>query len=425
MRFNPTRSNKLSSPEPFTADSNNHPSKHSTHELSIDDDEDSATTATTSKQTMEVQDHMKREEDGAPRYNKKSKISTDDSMIRHSSPSPTQSQSQSSTYTTASASSSTTTMASTSSSQELHPSNYLPQYLTNYCEHSHGDFFISPFFDARLIAQLMYEGFLPIATSRFLVPKLHKERCVIYPLNKNLEAQSQLPRQQQQQQNESTENNQCGVHISKSTKKKAKRFTFTVNQEFEKVVQGCHHQHGISWLYPPIVRAFRQLHQASIHSNASGKSTNTTVTKGAASHTDGNEIVDEDICNDGETFPVKLYSVEVYNAQTGKLAGGELGYAVGTLYTSLTGFSSEDSAGSVQLGALGKLLWSLGFDMWDMGMSLAYKTKLGAKEMERGEFVDTVKALRTKKLDMTGTECILKCDEPRSCKDLISLSERI
>jgi len=275
------------------------------------------------------------------------------------------------------------------------------------------------------------------------------------------------------------------VHISKSTKKKAKRFTFTVNQEFEKVVQGCHHQHGISWLYPPIVRAFRQLHQASIHSqsnsnsnanatansnanansnsnaNSNATSTPTTATSAAsaASHTNANEIIeDEDISsndennnnnddnhnhnhndgdNDGDTdtntdtdtdtdtFPVKLYSVEVYNAHTGKLAGGELGYAVGTLYTSLTGFSCEDSAGSVQLGALGKLLWSLGFDMWDMGMSLAYKTKLGAEEMERGVFVDTVKALRKKKLNETGTECILKCDAPRSCKELIGLSERI
>lgn len=332
----------------------------------------------------------------------------------------------------------------------------------------------------------MYEGFLPIATSRFLVPKLHKERCVIYPLNRY--NSNPNPRQQQQQEQEqqngsrttqnSSNNNQnrtqnqnqnqcCGVHISKSTKKKAKRFTFTVNQEFEKVVQGCHHQHGISWLYPPIVRAFRQLHQATILSNnndgdgndCSSSNGNTTgngngngtdrdrdkpvsataaidkaTGKGAGTRKSAKKIVEEDDVSsndsddssyDTDTFPVKLYSVEVYNAQTGKLAGGELGYAVGTLYTSLTGFSCEDSAGSVQLGALGKLLWSLGFDMWDMGMSLAYKTKLGAEEMNRGVFVDTVKALRKKKLNETGMECILKCDAPRSCKELIGLSERI
>ena len=48
--------------------------------------------------------------------------------------------------------------------------------------------------------------------------------------------------------------------------------------------------------------------------------------------------------------PVRLYSVEVYDASSGVLAGGELGYSVGGVYSSLTGFSEMDGAGSVQLG---------------------------------------------------------------------------
>jgi hypothetical protein len=48
--------------------------------------------------------------------------------------------------------------------------------------------------------------------------------------------------------------------------------------------------------------------------------------------------------------PVRLYSVEVYDASSGVLAGGELGYSVGGVYSSLTGFSEMDAAGSVQLG---------------------------------------------------------------------------
>merc|ERR1739844_860360 len=91
------------------------------------------------------------------------------------------------------------------------------------------------------------------------------------------------------------------------------------------------------------------------------------------------------------SYPVGLYSIEVWNAQTGQLAGGELGYTIGTIYTSLTGFSREDSAGSVQLATLGKILCMSGFEMWDLGMGLDYKTHLGAKTMERIDFVDRVK----------------------------------
>lgn len=117
----------------------------------------------------------------------------------------------------------------------------------------------------------------------------------------------------------------------------------------------------------------------------------------------------------------------MYNAQTGKLAGGELGYAFGKIYTSLTGFAAEDSAGSVQLAALGTLLWSLGFDMWDMGMSLDYKAKLGAHEMERDDFVNKVKELRVQNVPGMSTsadgESII-CNEPRNCRDILQQCKR-
>jgi len=111
---------------------------------------------------------------------------------------------------------------------------------------------------------------------------------------------------------------------------------------------------------------------------------------------------------------VRLYSVEVWNAVTGELAAGELGYSVGSVYTSLTGFTAEDSAGSVQLAALGRFLSRGSFDMWDLGMELDYKTRLGAHNMDRVLFVDTIKKLRIKDPNVR-----LKCDERLCCKDII------
>jgi hypothetical protein len=60
------------------------------------------------------------------------------------------------------------------------------------------------------------------------------------------------------------------------------------------------------------------------------------------------------------------------------------------MYTSLTGFSRQDSAGSVQLAAWGRYLQQKQFAIWDLGMDMAYKRQLGAQEWPRQEFVNFV-----------------------------------
>lgn len=252
----------------------------------------------------------------------------------------------------------------------------LPRYLFPLVRHYHDDFYVSRSFDPRLIVQLMAEGFLPIATRGYLLPKLHVERCVL-----------QL-------------NPKSNLHISKSTRKKSKRFLLSVNECFDEVVAGCHRQHGTNWLYPPIVAAFRKIHERSKDENSEGVSA---------------MIMAHDSLEPQDVTPVRLYSVEVWNAETGALAGGELGYSVGGIYSSLTGFSNEDAAGSVQLVALGKLLTQVGFEYWDLGMALEYKTRLGAELIRRAEFVSKVKRSRVENKGV-----VLRCGgSRRNAKELI------
>ena len=96
-------------------------------------------------------------------------------------------------------------------------------------------------------------------------------------------------------------------------------------------------------------------------------------------------------------FLLIIYSIEIWDDETGELAAGELGYTVGSIYTSLTGFSAQDSAGSVQLASLGRLLCKMGFSMWDLGMDMEYKQGLGSHLMDRKDFVAHVAKVRVTK----------------------------
>jgi len=83
-----------------------------------------------------------------------------------------------------------------------------------------------------------------------------------------------------------------------------------------------------------------------------------------------------------------MHSIEIW--QGDQLVGGELGYVVGSIYTSLTGAKTVDSAGSVQLSALGSLLINCGFKIWDLGMQMTYKTNLGGHSIPRKEWLNEV-----------------------------------
>ena len=82
-----------------------------------------------------------------------------------------------------------------------------------------------------------------------------------------------------------------------------------------------------------------------------------------------------------------MHTFECRDAKTGALVAGELGYACGDVYTSLSGFSKAPSAGTVQCAATAKRLQLSGYSLWDLGMELPYKLAMGAKSMPRLDFL--------------------------------------
>jgi Leu/Phe-tRNA-protein transferase len=234
---------------------------------------------------------------------------------------------------------------------------FIPNYLRQLVHPHQGDYCYTTCFHPDLIGQLMMEGFLPIACGDTIcLPKLHEHRCLIHPLASNL-------------------------HVAKSTRKKSKAFRFTLNQSFDQVVRECQRQHGDScWLFPKLVQAFRTLHTTTYLARQQERQSSSF-----SGHVMDNRIA----------IPVRVHSIEVWNDVTGELAAGELGYTVGAVYTSLTGFTRQDSAGSVQLAALGRLLQQCGFAVWDLGMAMDYKASLGCQDVPRTTFLRLLHEHRT------------------------------
>jgi len=209
-----------------------------------------------------------------------------------------------------------------------------------------GDFCWSLDFCELFIQQLLTQGFVPICTQVpvswvdcpifVLLPKLHRNRCLLQNLT--------------------------DLHVDRGARKKSRKYHLTVDSAFRLVIEGCIEQHGESWLWPPMRDALLRLFE---HSQSNG------VAPGIA----------------------KLHSVELWNEE-GNLAAGELGFACGAMYTSLTGFHREPSTGTIQMLCVAGILMSGSFVCWDLGMAMSYKERLGAEDVDRAEFVALQRSLR-------------------------------
>lgn len=138
------------------------------------------------------------------------------------------------------------------------------------------------------------------------------------------------------------------LHVPKSLKKilTSGRFTFTVNTQFERVIEGCAtsfrpDQEG-SWLVPEMLEAYITLHRAGW-----------------------------------------AHSVEAW--QDGELAGGLYGVALGRAFFGESMFFYRPDASKAAFAWFASSLHSLGFEFIDCQQETAHLKRFGA-ELVEGEF---------------------------------------
>jgi len=196
------------------------------------------------------------------------------------------------------------------------------------------EFAFFPFIDPDAVERAALGRFMPMGLSLELdgrrrdlfLPKLHLERCLLDPRD---------------------------TRVTATARRESRRYSLSVNRAFGTVLSSCVAIHGADWLVGDLTRAFMALH-AQRYSRR-----------------------------------VAFVSVELWAADEGgpDPVAGEIGYAVGGAYASLTGYTARSGAGTVQLAALGGLLAKLGVRVWDLGMAMDYKLALGGRALPRELFL--------------------------------------
>lgn len=140
-----------------------------------------------------------------------------------------------------------------------------------------------------------------------------------------------------------------GVHVATNVKRYSRGLTIRCDSDFPTAIQAVTVAHENNWLVPELVSVLSELYKTQVNG-------------------------------------VRTHSVEVFHDDV--LVAGEIGYSIGKVYTSLSGFHRRNGAGSVQMVALAVLLRDAGFDFWDLGMEADYKMRLGAQLVGRSTFLE-------------------------------------
>ncbi len=94
-----------------------------------------------------------------------------------------------------------------------------------------------------------------------------------------------------------------------------------------------------------------------------------------------------------QSLPEDFHVISVLIREENRVIAGEIGYIIGSTYTSLSGFSSSEKAyrnyGTAQLVLLAKHLEREGFSFWNLGQPyMDYKLALGCKIYGREAFLE-------------------------------------
>eukprot|EP01057_Protomagalhaensia_wolfi_P004972 Protomagalhaensia_wolfi_Nauph_80__4971@NODE_524_length_2381_cov_11_054654_g390_i0_p2_GENE_NODE_524_length_2381_cov_11_054654_g390_i0NODE_524_length_2381_cov_11_054654_g390_i0_p2_ORF_typecomplete_len355_score54_37Leu_Phe_trans/PF03588_14/2_6e33_NODE_524_length_2381_cov_11_054654_g390_i013132377 len=192
-----------------------------------------------------------------------------------------------------------------------------------------------------------------------LLAKMHDERCIVKLDEPVLKAH-------------------------KSALRRLNKAVLTFDKDFDAVAQGLRNQHGDdNWVHIGLCKAYKSMSPAN-----------------------SNDQVESDLT------PV-WHSVELW--MNGELVAGELGVVTGSCYGSLSGFHSAKGSGSLQLLALKLFLMKLGFQVWDLGMYISYKTEQGAMMVGRDQWLEIFdKAKSSTPNDKIPINVPIQCSELRA-----------
>jgi leucyl/phenylalanyl-tRNA---protein transferase len=145
------------------------------------------------------------------------------------------------------------------------------------------------------------------------------------------------------------------LRINRSLRRQlaGRSWRLSVDRAFEQVVRACaapRADHGGSWLLPPMIDAYVQLHRLG-----------------------------------------HAHSVEVWEGA--RLVGGIYGVAIGRMFSGESMFSAESGGSKLALVALAQLLHGMDFPLLDAQVANAHTLSLGAVQMPRRQFVQEVQRL--------------------------------